>query len=208
MVTLGAVLSTVTVMASEPWRPPASVTLAVMVWVPTERLVAKDPPVPIAPSRSEVQARAAVRLPSSGSLAEPAKLMVSVARKVEPSAGAVIVALGAALTVMVMASESWSPPASVTLAVMTWVPADRPAVAKDPPVPMAPSRSDVHAMPAVRSPSSESLAEPLNVTLSPLLKLAPSAGAEMATLGAALTVMVMASEPWSPPASVTEAVMT
>ncbi len=119
----------------------------------------------------------AERSPSSASLAEAAKLTLSPVLYPEPSAGAVMLTLGAAFTVMVMASESWRPPASVTLAVMTWVPADSAAVAKEPPEPMAPSRSDVQAMLAVRSPSSGSLALPVKVTLSPALKAAKSAGA-------------------------------
>ena len=208
MLTLGAAL-TVMVMASESWSPPASVTLAVMTWVPADSAaVATDPPVPMAPSRLDVHAMLAVRSPSSASFAEPTKVTLSPLLNPAPSVGAVMLTLGAALTVMVMASESCKPPASVTLAVMTWVPADSAAVAKDPPLPMAPSRSDVHAMFAVRSPSSASLAEPAKLTLSPRLKPAPSVGAVMLTLGAALTVMVMASESCKPPASVTEAVMT
>lgn len=55
--------------------PPLSVTLAVRVWAPGESVRVKAPPVPICPSRSEVQMRLAVRVPSSALLAEPEKLM-------------------------------------------------------------------------------------------------------------------------------------
>ena len=46
-----------------------------MVWLPTERPeVEKEPPVPMEPSRLEVQAREEVRSPSSASLEEPVKV--------------------------------------------------------------------------------------------------------------------------------------
>ena len=99
--------------------------------------------------------------------------------------------LGAPFTKMVIASLAGKPPASVTLAVMTWVPAESAAVATDPPVPRAPSRSEDQAIPVVMSPSSGSLAVPVKVTLSPALKAAKSAGAVIATVGPALIVRVI-----------------
>jgi hypothetical protein len=49
-----------------------SVTMAVMRWVPTERLdLVIEPPRPISPSRLEIQWMAAVRLPSTALSAVP-----------------------------------------------------------------------------------------------------------------------------------------
>ena len=54
-------------------------------------------------------------------------------------------------------------------------------MAKLPPVPIEPSMLEVQARPAVRVPSSVSLADPANETVAPDVKLAPLAGAEMTT---------------------------
>lgn len=66
---------TTTVMEALPVRPPESLKEAVMVCVPTLSTALKEPPVPISPSRLEVQARLPVRSPSSASVAVPVKLM-------------------------------------------------------------------------------------------------------------------------------------
>jgi hypothetical protein len=63
--TVGAVFATtLSVIWANPVSPPLSVTEAVIVWVPGERvLVETVPPVPIAPLRLELQASDAVRSP-------------------------------------------------------------------------------------------------------------------------------------------------
>src|SRR3990172_11210926 len=72
----GAAAFTITVIAAEPCKPPLSVTDAVIVWVPTDRvLVENDPPAPMLPFTLEVHARLAVRFPSSASVAVPVNVM-------------------------------------------------------------------------------------------------------------------------------------
>ena len=115
---------------------------------------------------------------------------------------------GGTVTETVTASDPARPPESLTEASIPCTPQDRLEVENEPPDPIAPSRFEVHDRPALRSPSSGSLAVPTKLTLSPALKPAPPSGAVMATVGGALTVMVIASLPERPPLSVTEAVMT
>jgi hypothetical protein len=75
--------------------PPVSVTDAVMVWVPTDKVdVSTCPPLPNVPSRSEVQAIPKVRLPSSASLAKAPKLTTSPAAYTVPSPGSSMVTTG------------------------------------------------------------------------------------------------------------------
>src|SRR5205809_782749 len=99
--------------------PVESVTLAVMVCVPLLKLLAKLPPVPICPSRVELNLNFAVRLPSCRSDALPEKLTVAPYGKEEPVAGLLIVTAGGLLadTVTVVEAEAMLPAASVTLAV-------------------------------------------------------------------------------------------
>src|SRR5659263_290268 len=77
--------------------PRLSVTVAVMVWVPSVSNLVKVPPVPIGPSRSDVHAILAVRSPSSGSDAEPANSIVAPASNSAPLTGLVMVTVGAVL---------------------------------------------------------------------------------------------------------------
>jgi hypothetical protein len=87
--------STVTVIAAEPGVPCPFVAVAVIVWTPWERPeVENPPPLPIAPSRSESQTSAAVRSPSSASLAVPAKPSRSPSVMLVPSAGRLIATVG------------------------------------------------------------------------------------------------------------------
>ena len=77
IVTVGGVLGDVivTVMLSDPLRPPESVTEAVIVWEPTDRpLVENVLPELIGPSMLDVQARLLLRIPSSVSVAAPLKV--------------------------------------------------------------------------------------------------------------------------------------
>ncbi len=165
-------------------------------------MAVKDPPLPIAPSRLEIQSRLKVRSPSSTSLAAPAKLTAVPSSKTDPSSGAVIVTVGAVLTVTLMEADPLRPPLSLTEAVMVWVPAES-VLEKDPPLPIKPSKVETQLNPKVRSPSSGSLAAPAKLIEVPLSKTEPSTGAVIVTEGAALTVTVMEAEPLKPPLSVT-----
>jgi len=79
--------------------PAESATDAAIVCVPTERLlVENEPPVPIRPSRFEVHAMLDVRLPSSASLAVPAKFTVATDENDEKFVGVWIWTTGALLT--------------------------------------------------------------------------------------------------------------
>ena len=87
-----------TVIAIEPGREPLSVTEAVIVCVPIERVeIENEPPLPIVPSRLEVQARLADRSPSSTSLAVPMNVTGVPDTKDELSAGEVMFTDGAVL---------------------------------------------------------------------------------------------------------------
>ena len=183
--------TTVIVRVAEPVRPPLSVTAAVMVWVPTDSVRDRLPPVPSAPSRFDVQASAAVRLPSCVSLAVPVKVTAVPSTTEVPLAGAVMLTTGAVLlgvalvTVTVRVADPVRPPLSVTAAVIVCVPTDS---VRDrlPPVPNAPSRFDVQVSAVVRLPSCVSLAVPVKVTAVPSTTDVPLAGAVMLTTGAVL----------------------
>jgi len=102
MLSVEKVLSThgvmMTVIAIEPGREPLSVTEAVIVCVPIERVeIENEPPLPIVPSRLEVQARLADRSPSSTSLAVPMNVTGVPDTKDELSAGEVMFTDGAVL---------------------------------------------------------------------------------------------------------------
>src|SRR5439155_1543040 len=91
MVTAGGVLRgpMTTVRCAWERSPPASVTAAVMVCVPTlRRAVAKLAPAPMRPSRSELQMRLADRAPSVASTAVPANVSGRSATRAAPGAGA------------------------------------------------------------------------------------------------------------------------
>ena len=88
---------TVTVITSDAGNPPESVTEAVMVWVPTDKVAFTEPPVPRAPSSDDVHERLAAKSPSSGSEAVPVKETAEPSLTVAPSAGLVIVAEGVLL---------------------------------------------------------------------------------------------------------------
>ena len=89
-----------------------------------------------------------------------------------------------AVTIRVIWSVPVSPPLSVTVAVTVWVPAERSDREKDPPVPMDPSRLELHSRSAVRSGSSTSSAVPVNVITSPSANVSPFAGVVIVTVGA------------------------
>ena len=82
-------------MTSAPARPPESVTAAVIVCVPTLSTTEKAPPPPIAPSRSEVHDKLAVRSPSSTSLAEATNAILAPSPNKAPLAGLLISTAGA-----------------------------------------------------------------------------------------------------------------
>ena len=187
--------------------PPLSVTEAVIVWVPERSEVRTSlPPLPSGPSRLELQVIAEVRSPSSASLAIAARWTGSPGAT-SPSAGGVIVTVGAAFTTMVRRALAAFPPRSLTEAVTVCVPERRLPTSSLAPVPSGPSRLDVHRMLALRLPSSTSRAVPAKEMTSPGVNVAPSAGARISTVGGAFTTTVSSAVARLPPASVTEAVM-
>src|SRR5439155_23221601 len=99
-------------------------------------------PVPSAPSRSEDQAIEPVRVPSSGSVAVPVKVIGAPCSKVDPVAGAPMVTVGVALTTIVRVVAARLPPASVTEAVIVCVPELRPPAMVVPLARGAPPRVD------------------------------------------------------------------
>ena len=69
-----------------------------MLWVPALRVALIDPPVPSCPSMSEVHTnKAPVRSPSSGSVAEPVKEMLSVVWNDMPVDGLAMTTVGGVL---------------------------------------------------------------------------------------------------------------
>ena len=88
-------------------------------WVPVESaLVVIVPPVPRTPSRLEVQAIAAVRLPSSRSLAVALRVTGAPGSKVAPAVGELMVTVGVLLTTTVIVARPVLLPESVAEAVM------------------------------------------------------------------------------------------
>ena len=186
--TVGVLFVTVTVIVSEPVLVSLSVADAVIVWAPADRpVVLNDPPEPILPSMLDDQLSDAVSVPSSVSVAEPAKLMLSPTPKLEPVGGDEIVTDGESLVMMTLiVSEPDNNSESVTEAVIVCVPTDKLLVLNEPPEPIPPSRFDVHAIAAVSatSSSSASVALPTKFTFDPIPKLEPVAGESMVTSGA------------------------
>ena len=87
-----------TLISELPWDCWLSVAVRVILWGPALRVAFMDPPVPNCPSISEVHTRdAPVREPSSSSLAEPVKEMLSVVSNKWPVDGLVMTTVGALL---------------------------------------------------------------------------------------------------------------
>ena len=117
---------------------------------------------------------------------DPEKVMLSVVRKVEPSAGLMMDAVGGEFTVMLIEVLSEAPWLSVAVRVMVWAPALREAV-KDPPDPMGSPRLEDHTKePPVRAPSSGSPADPAKTMPSLGRKVEPSVGLSMDAVGGVL----------------------
>ena len=136
---------TVIVRVADAVSPPLSVTAAVSRCVPTESVdTVTLPPLPRAPSRFDVQVRAAVSVPSCVSLALAANPTALPAVNVALLAGDVIVTVGGVLAVVmviVRVADAVSPPLSVTAAVSRCVPTESVDTVTLPPLPRAPSRS-------------------------------------------------------------------
>src|SRR2546422_403583 len=159
---------------------PLSATEAVTTCVPELRLlVVIVPPVPSAPSRSEVQVVVLDTSPSSGSVAAAVNEIVSAWLKRAPLNGVVIVTAGRPETVIEREADAVRPPLSVTLAVRVCTPALSVERVRLPPVPSAPSRLEGQGTAAGRLPSSRSVALPERVTGVPWTDRAPSAGARI-----------------------------
>src|SRR5439155_9041375 len=182
-----------------------SVAEAVIVWTPIERvLVVRVGPVPIAPSRLDVQVIVDDRSPSIVSTAVAVKVIGFPSAK-SVRVGALIVTAGGAssrtMTCVVALAER--PAVSVIDAVKVCVPRLSVARLKLPPVPTAPSRSEVHRMRAERSPSKLSLAVAAKGIGAPKANFLPSTGPARVRTGAETlaTSMVIDALPVGLPAS-------
>ena len=129
--------------------PPLSVTWAVMVWVPIERILLNDEPVPIEPSMLEVHWIKSLSEPSSPSVAVPWNVTEVPAVNSEPDDGDNIDTVGndtasTPLIVVVVCSETDAPSESVTVAVMVCVPTESVVSEKKLSVVRNPSMLEVH----------------------------------------------------------------
>src|SRR5436309_16049025 len=115
--TVGGALTAMVIVA-RPVLLALSVAAAVIVWMPVESvLTVIVVPVPITPSRLELQTIREVRVPSSTSVAEPVKVMAAPGSNVVP-VGAVIATTGGAVTVMVMMVGVVLPPLWAAVAAL------------------------------------------------------------------------------------------
>src|SRR6266540_7433917 len=195
-------------MESLPVFPPLSVTCAEMTWAPVDNeLTLMDGPVPIS-TLSEVHWMPDDTSPSSRSSALAANWICSPGENTAPFTGDVMATPGGALTTTETDAVDVLPPVSVTDAVIVCVPLLSALVVTKGPEPRTPSMFELHWMPDDRSPSSRSVAVPVNVTGRSGAEIVPSGGAVMFTTGAALTVTAMDDVTVLPPVSVTEAVIT
>ena len=172
-----------------------SVAAAWMAQVPAANVTDADAPGPNVPdpdpggNDSYAQDIDALISPSMSSIAVPVKL-IEPAGWLELFAGDVIVTTGglstggAASTVIeIFALPDSPPPFCPDMAVIVCVPTDRAVVANVLPLPMVPSRLDVHVSVASMTPSMTSKAEPVNVIESPAVYVERSGGADMLTDG-------------------------
>ena len=192
-------------------RPPASATVAVTWWVPTCNVLVKKPaPLPIGPSRSEVQRICAERSPSVLSMARAAKLTPRFANTSAPSAGASIVTTGGVgEMVKGIVADPAAPSESVTEAVSRCVPSRRTTVSGVP-EPSGPATSELHCSRPLRSPSKSSVAVAASETGVPAGTAVLPAGAVMVTTGAAFgarTRSLIRASVRTPRASLTAAAM-
>src|SRR5205823_12837055 len=202
--------TTVTATVALAVAPSASVTDAVSVWAPTDRLgTTSVAPVPRAPSRLDAQRTVAPRFPSSVSVATAPRRTGRPVSRLGCGAGATIVIAGGTSggrTTTVRSACPTRPPASIAAAVTVCVPTERRVVAKLPPRPMAPSRSDVQRSVEVRLPSVASVAVPLKATLVPAKTRVPAGGAAIVTTGGLGVIVTWTwAEPTAPSESVAEA---
>jgi hypothetical protein len=172
-------------------RPPLSVTVAVMVWVPAVSVRVKLPPVPIWPSRFDRHTSELVRFPYSVSLADPVNVVDVPSVSVAPFAGLAIVAAGAVFAtgvVLTVIDSMWAtavvyPMLSTTFAVMVWDPAGS-LRENDAPVPICPEIVDRQTSLLEMFPSVVSVADPEKLTVVVELAVAPLPGARIVTVGA------------------------
>ncbi len=101
---MGLLLFMITTMVSELVADCESVAVRVIEWVPEDSVLnARLVPVPNVPDRLDVQlSDEPVRVPSSASVDVPLNVIVSPLLKDEPSVGAVIVAAGKVLLMVIM----------------------------------------------------------------------------------------------------------
>ena len=170
-ITTAETTSTVTVVVAV--SPPRSVTVAVSWCVPSLSMCVMLPPVPSAPSRSDVHAIADVRSPSSRSLALPVKVIEADEASVWPEVGDVMVTSGAVLpggggfTVTVIWLEPVRLWPSVADAVIVCVPCPSEVVTTAP-WPSGPARLELHITWELRSTFALSWALAWRVIASPV----------------------------------------
>src|SRR5205823_11573435 len=173
--------TTVTATVALAVAPSASVTDAVRVWAPTDRLgTTSVVPAPRAPSRLDTQRTVAPRFPSSVSVATAPRRTGRPVSRLACGPGATIVIAGGTFggrTTTVRSACPTRPPASIAAAVTVCVPTERRVVAKLPPRPMAPSRSGGQRSVEVRLPSVPSGPGPLKGTPGPAETRVPAGGA-------------------------------
>lgn len=146
----------------------------------------------------------------SASVPIPLKVIVAPVAYALPSVGRVIVALGAVFpAVMVTEVKFVAMSLSVAVNVIVCVPFDRALVEKDEPVPICPSRLDVHTRELPESgPSSASVTVELNTIVSPWSNEESVTGVEIVTDGTVfVTVIFRVAVPVDPSLSVTASVM-
>jgi hypothetical protein len=190
MFAVGAALAASTVMLtnSAPTTPWLSVAVRETVWCPMLKEALKEPPVPSCPSTFEAQTNeSSIRGPSSGSLADPLKTMLSAGVNVSPFAGLTMVVVGGPLgggasTMIPTLVLTATPSLLVASKPITWLPAVKEAPI-DSPVPSSPSTSEVHVRvaPAKGLPSGL-LADPLNTIVSLVRNVSPTVGFKMVTV--------------------------
>ena len=188
IVTAGGVGFTVKLTLAVPVASSESRAAAVRTCTPSwRRTTVRVAPAPRSPSRLDDQRMAALGSGSKSSVAVAARV-TGVPANADPSpGGAVMVTTGAVFGPrtrrLIRASPGW-PLESVADAVIVCVPMRSEEDETCGPVPRAPSRLDVHWSAALTSPSSTSVATPLNATVVPSGKTAWFGGAVMATTGA------------------------
>src|SRR5262245_35012223 len=143
--------------------PAPSVAVAVIVCKPTDSVAVTDAPTPSKPSRLDVPRNVDARSPSSASAAVP-DWVTGVPRLTSVAEAAAVTTGGVFVTFTASVADAEVPEESVTRAVIVCAPTESSGAVTVAPAPRLPSRLDDQAIVAERSPSSGSLAVPVNTT--------------------------------------------